>query len=210
MPKPTITYHYDALCGWCYGFTNTLRSLRDKYGETIDFKVVSGGLFVGARVGYLNNVAPYVKDGAYLQVEQRTGMTFGEGFKQRGIADNAMMMDSLPPAIALCIVREERPEKAVDYAALLLKAFYADGLSADDLAQYGQYAAKIGVNIPDFEAKMTATKYIAMAKAEFAACAASGVRGYPALVLKTNTREDFLSNGYSDFATIDNILQQVL
>lgn len=210
MNKPTITYHYDALCGWCFGFSNTVKSLREKYGASVDFQVVSGGLFSGERVGYLNDVAPYVKDGAYLQVEQRTGMKFGAAFIEKGIGNNTMMMDSLPPAIAMCIVREERPEKQMDYAELLLKAFYVDGLSADDLEQYGVYAAQIGVEVPDFVAKMADAKYVAMAKAEFATCAAKGVQGYPAMVLKTETEEGLISNGYADFSSIDDILKQVL
>jgi putative protein-disulfide isomerase len=121
-----------------------------------------------------------------------------------------MMMDSLPPAIAMCIVREERPDKQMDYAELLLKAFYVDGLSADDLEQYGAYAAQIGVEIPSFVAKMTDAKYVAMAKSEFAACAAKGVQGYPAMVLKTETEEGLISNGYADFSSIDDILEQAL
>ncbi|MFW5658939.1 MAG: hypothetical protein ACOCZ8_03040, partial [Bacteroidota bacterium] len=43
--KPTmkVIYVYDALCGWCYGFSPNIQQLHDEFGDRVDFEVVSGG-----------------------------------------------------------------------------------------------------------------------------------------------------------------------
>ncbi|MFB1021906.1 MAG: hypothetical protein QMC40_04005 [Vicingaceae bacterium] len=61
MEKYKLTYCFDALCGWCYGFTNVMEAIYSKYRGKIDFNTVSGGLSLGERAGFINDVAPYIK-----------------------------------------------------------------------------------------------------------------------------------------------------
>ena len=75
-----LIYYFDALCGWCYGFSPVVSKLQETYKNKIDFEVISGGLFLGNRVGTVNDVAPYIKAGAYKSVESRTGVKFGKSF----------------------------------------------------------------------------------------------------------------------------------
>lgn len=92
------------MCGWCYGFTVVMEAIYSKYRDTIDFNVVCGGLALRERAGFINDVAPYCKEGAYLQVEKTTGVRFGELFVNNVLKNNSMFMDSTYLAIALCIV----------------------------------------------------------------------------------------------------------
>ncbi len=49
--KVKLIYVYDALCGWCYGFSPVMMQLHSKYKDSIDFQVVSGGMITGNRIG---------------------------------------------------------------------------------------------------------------------------------------------------------------
>jgi len=49
---------------------------------------------------------------------------FGEGKR---------ILNSLPLAVALCIVKVEQPSKQLEFAKLLLSAVYYDGLNSIDL-----------------------------------------------------------------------------
>jgi len=122
MSTNKITYYFDALCGWCFGFTDVMEQIFQKYGNDIEFEVVSGGLFMGERVGKINDVAPYIKAGAFRSVEQTTGVKFGKDFLENALENNSMEMNSIYPAIALAIVKEVAPKKKMEYASTLLKA----------------------------------------------------------------------------------------
>ena len=76
--KFSIIYVYDALCGWCYGFSPVIKQVFEKYQAQFDFEVISGGMILGERQGPIGEVAAYIK-GAYKTVEDTTGVKFGEG-----------------------------------------------------------------------------------------------------------------------------------
>lgn len=71
MGNYKLTYCFDALCGWCYGYTVVMESIYSKYRGKVDFNVVRGGLALGEREGFKNDVALYIKEVAYLQVEKQ-------------------------------------------------------------------------------------------------------------------------------------------
>ena len=65
MPKTKILYFYDALCGWCFGFSTVIERLKSEFGHEFDFEIVSGGLSLGKKSGPIGEVSPYIKGGAY-------------------------------------------------------------------------------------------------------------------------------------------------
>jgi len=200
MKKGKIIYIYDALCGWCYGFSPVIKQLYTDYQSELDFEVISGGLFVGERIGPINQVAPYIREGAYKSVEATTGVKFGEGFlSQLFSEEDAMTMDSLYPAIALCIVKEQFPDKAVAFAHLLQSAVYDDGIDPIDVAFYTKYAVEMGCEAADFNIKMKSEEYTLKAKSEFAYFQELPVNGFPALILSTEKGAVLLSSGYTAY-----------
>ncbi|WP_282088073.1 DsbA family protein [Aquimarina algiphila] len=206
MKKYKITYYYDALCGWCYGFSPVMNRIYMKYKEKVDFEILSGGLFIGHRVGAINEIAPYIKEGAYKTVEQRTGIEFGKKF----LENDAMILDSLPPAIALCIIKENYPEKTIELSQVLHKAIYFDGIDPSDIGMNSTILQGIGVNIEDLNLKMRDEKYIKMAQQEFTYVASQEVGGFPSVVLKNGTDDIILSRGYVDFDMLDTKLDQII
>jgi len=200
--KLRLVYYYDALCGWCFGFSSTIKKVAEEYSGRIEIKVVSGGLFLGNRAGKVNQVAPHIKAGAYRSVEARTGVKFGESFLNDVFGDGKMTLNSLPPTIALCIVKEKFPTKELKFAELLLKAVYFDGLNPIDVDGLAKYAAKIGFKEEEFKLKMKDSKYQNLAEKEFETFHKSQFRGMPALVLDTNGGQHLISNGYVSFEEI--------
>jgi hypothetical protein len=66
-----IIYIYDALCGWCYGFSPVMQQLQEKYAGKLEFEVLSGGMIMGLRAGPIGEVAAYIEK-AYPDVESET------------------------------------------------------------------------------------------------------------------------------------------
>lgn len=208
--KPKLIYYYDALCGWCYGFSPVIAKLYKEYKNRVDIELISGGLFLEARIGYINDVAPYIKAGAYKNVELTTGVKFGREFLSTIFGDGNIVLNSLPPSIALCIVKEKFPERQLEFGEMLLNAIYFDGLSADDINGFAQYASKIGFDKKEFIDKMENIKYKIEAEKEFEFFKSSPFNGMPTLVLESEGNKIPLSNGYSSFDKLSLKLEHLL
>src|SRR5690606_41305800 len=61
MNKVKIIYVYDAICGWCFGFSPTMAKIKENYKTEIEFDVVSCGIKLGNGVGIIDVVAPDIK-----------------------------------------------------------------------------------------------------------------------------------------------------
>lgn len=194
--KPKLIYYYDALCGWCYGFSPVMFSLEKEYNGRVDFEVISGGLFLGNRAGFVNDVAPHIKSGAYKSVESRTGVKFGEPFLSDVFGEGKMTLNSLPPSIALCIVREKFPTKELEFAEMLLSAVYADGMNPIIVEAYRDYVVRVGFEFEEFSKKMQDDKYKKMAELEFEIFRNSEFSGMPTLILEKDNQQVLISNGY--------------
>lgn len=208
--KPTLTYYFDALCGWCFGFSPVIAEIHDKYQDQLNFEVVSGGLSLGSNSGPIGVVAPYIKAGAYKDVESYTGVKFGEAFVKGTLEEGTMVMNSIPPATALAIVREAHPEKAFEFAGLLHRAVYVDGMEPEDVDGYAKYAAQVGMDPAEFNAKMKDPAYAALAQADFQKANANGANGFPTVILDTGSEKVVLTRGYRDLASFESLLKQAL
>jgi putative protein-disulfide isomerase len=208
--KVKVTYFYDALCGWCFGMTPSLSKLYQKHQQNVEFEVISGGLFLDERAGKVNDVAPHIKKGAYKLVEERTGVKFGKEFLSDLLGKGDNTLDSLLPAIALCIVKESFPERTMEFATSLTRAVYADGIDSIDINAYTQYAIKIGFEESIFQEKIRDKRYESMAQQDFLAYQRSGVRGFPTLVIESEKGASILAQGQSNFSELDKKLSSYL
>lgn len=208
--KLKLVYYYDPLCGWCYGFSSVVSKVEEKYGNQLDIEVVSGGLFLESRAGAINEVAPHIKAGAYKSVESRTGVKFGEAFLADVFGEGKITLNSLPPTIALCIVKEKHPEQELKFAELLLKAVYFDGLDPTNIEGLATYALKVGFDKEEFKTKMNDSKYRDAAEKEFEIFRNSPHSGMPALVLSKDGEEHSISYGYVNFEELDTKLESFL
>lgn len=209
MDKPTLVYIYDALCGWCYGFSPVMKRLQEKYGDRLHFDVLSGGMVMGSRVGPIGQVAPYIA-WAYKQVEERTGVTFGEGFLKGVLEPGTAIFSSEKPGIALTVFKSERPDEAVSFAHDLQRAVYFEGLDLQADPTYAALVQPYGLEGTAFVEKLNDFRFKQKTYAEFQAVSKLGVTGFPTVLLLTPEKKYVLSRGYAPFEELDGRLRQVL
>lgn len=193
--KPAFFYFYDALCGWCYGFSPVVYQLYQHFGPEMDFEVISGGMVTGDRVGRIGEVAGYISE-AYRTVEERTGVTFGPDFLEGTLANGRAVFTSVPAAVAMAIAKEQVPDKQVEFAHLLQRAVYFDGIPPAEAQAYAPYAEQIGMDVPSFTKMMKDLAYRQKAKEEFQITAQIGVRGFPTCFMKTGDQFHLIATGY--------------
>lgn len=204
--KTKILYFYDALCGWCYGFSPVIAKIYEAFQDKFDFEIISGGLKVGAQVGPIGEIAPYIKEGAYKRVEEMSGVKFGDAFINGPMEEGTMILNSIPPAIALAIVKEKAPKKAFEFGAILHRAIYFDGMHPEDIGAYGKYAEFIGFDAASFVEDMSKPIYQELAQRDISFTQKLGINGFPTMVAVKGNEGRIITRGYSNFESIASAL----
>lgn len=212
MQKPTIIYCYDAYCGWCYGFSKVMTSLYEEYKDRFDFEVLSGGMIPKESAQHIGVMASYI-DGAYLRVEEMTGVKFGEDYLWH--IKNPDKSDWFPhsekPAIALAIYRDYHPDDAVLFAADLQYALHYEGRDLTDDEAYRHLLEKYNIPAEEFYEKLHSEVYLDKARHDFSLVKQLQVTGFPAVLLQVDELKFYLlGRGYTDHDTMKQRFDQVI
>jgi putative protein-disulfide isomerase len=196
MERPVINYIYDPLCGWCYGFSQVIQDFYAEHKDEIDFRVLSGGMIIGGREGPLSDMANYLKE-AYKEVENTTGVKFGEDFLKKLDRPGDEELSSLPGALATTTFRMYQPDNAIAFAARIQKAIYYEGLSPTTAKTYGYCAEDFGMNADDFMKLMVSKEKLELVKKEFEVVKNWGIRGFPTVVYQKQEKGQIIARGYT-------------
>lgn len=197
-----LVYVFDAYCGWCHGFGPALREVTGRHpGLPVD--VISGGLFTGARrvpIGEFGFI-----DGANAQISELTGAEFGEAYGKL-VAEGSFVMDSEAAARGFAALRDAAPDRAVELAEAVQRAFYIDGRSLSEVATYRDVAVAAGLDAGAVVAAFESPEAAAAARADFERATDLGVRGFPTLLAVEGGRTTVLADGR---ATADEIIARL-
>lgn len=208
MAKSNVLYIYDPLCGWCYGFSPVVQRINKQYHNRINIDVLSGGMVVGARVQPLSASWGYIGRSLHI-VEDMAGVKFGAGFRALG-EEGSYLYDSEPACIAMTIFKQERRERAVEFAHDIQRALFYDGRSLNDPNTYRDLVAPYGLDADTFIAAMSDEYYQGAAYREFDTVAEMGVSGYPMLLHIGERRASVLAYGYRAYDEVAAALDTAL
>ena len=199
-----IIYVYDALCGWCYGFSPVMIQFQEKYKESIDVEVISGGMITGNRIGPIGEVAYYINQ-AYINVEKLTGAKFGVNFLNKTLKEGHAIFTSIPPAIALSVFKKtDSLGNSVLFASELQKAIYYEGIEPNNSTEYAKIASKFGIDSESFITKFDDPKYTKLAFVDFEKSSTLGVKGFPTVFLEINGVHHKIGSGFMPFNHLEN------
>jgi len=208
MIKDTIYYVYDPLCSWCYGFSPVIKKLKNVYQDQIDFQVISGGMQSGERKQPVSAIRDYLK-GAYKNVTERTGVVFGDKF-MTVLEDGNRMLDSIPPSIALSVIKDKKPEEALNFAATIQEAIYYDGMDWNSVEAYYPYLEKYDIDAEDFKMNFEDPVYKEKTLEDFKMAANFGVTGFPSVILKKDDNYYMIAQGFVPFEQLNATIEQVI
>ncbi|MCU0352844.1 MAG: DsbA family protein [Cytophagales bacterium] len=209
MKLPALLYVYDPLCGWCYGFSPVLKKLRDDFQDKLHFEVLSGGMVMGDRVGPIGQVAPYIK-WAYKDVENRTGVQFGEAFLNDVLEPGTAVFSSEKPCIALTVFKSHQPENAVSFAHDLQYAVYHDGKDLTTDETYLNLVAPYGIDGRQFVQQLNSEEFKRKTHQEFKLVSEMGVSGFPTVLLLTEKQNYLLARGYTDYQPLHDTVEKII
>lgn len=210
--RPALYYCYDAYCGWCYGFSPVITKIHQEYKQQLSFEVLSGGMIIPQSPQPIGVIAPIVQKG-YQQVENRTGVKFGQDFLWHIF--NPEKSDWFPssekPAVALAILRESQPERQIEFASDLQYALNFEGRDLCDNEAYRHLLEKYQLDPETFYSQLRDPEYLEKARYDFALCQQLQVTGYPSVFIQTADSKFYLvARGYTDFETVSARIINVL
>ena len=206
--KPTIFYVYDALCGWCYGFSPVINTFYEAHKDDYNFRVLSGGMVTGDRIGPIAEVATFIKEG-YINVQDRTGIKFGDPFLQKLFNDSSDIYTSVPAGMALALFRTQQPENELAFASRMQNAIYYEGMPPADWNTYGKCASEFGLNASDFAEKLQNPKLLELTQQEFKVVENWGIKGFPTVLLQQGAKAYVITRGYSSIEEMEDILDKI-
>lgn len=213
--KKNLIYCYDAYCGWCYGFRPVMKKIGLAFQDELNIEVLSGGMVLPEVPQPISATAPYIQK-AYKTVEEHTGEKFGDDFLWHIFhsGESDWFPDSLKPAIALCILKEYDPEKALNFASDLQYALNFEGRDLTDDEAYRHLLPAYHLEEESFYQKLHHPEYEEKARYEFSLVKQLKVTGFPTVFIQANEQRFFLAaKGYTDYDTlktrIANILEQI-
>ncbi len=204
-----IIYIYDALCGWCYGFSPEVKKLEKTWRDKLPFEVLSGGMVPATRAHPLSTMAAYIKN-AHKQVEQLSGVKFGSAFLNDTLNSTTLVMNSEPPALALSIAKKHYPELGVSFAHEIQYSFYYEGHDLNAEETYKNIAKKLDMQTALFSNFKENEQAIADTIEEFRVVQHLGVSGFPSLLLQQGEQLQWLSRGYSSYEQINEKLSSLV
>ncbi len=186
-----LIYVWDAYCGWCYGFSKSLKAFHENHPE-LPLTVLSGGLFVGERkqpIGAYTHIPE-----ANKRISQLTGVEFGDSY-QSLLKEGTFILDSEAAAIGFSALRSFAPERSLNLASSMQRAFYYEGKSLSDPATYQEIAIAHNLDPEAVLARFDDVTSTKDAQADFMKVQQLGVHSYPTLLLQKGNEYIGLGGG---------------
>jgi putative protein-disulfide isomerase len=202
--KKEILYIYDALCGWCYGFSEVIKIFEEKYTSEYNFKVLSGGLIKGDRIGPIGEMANYILN-AIPHLEKTTGQKIGQAFIDV-LKDGTRVQDSTIPARTLCVFKSISSGMEIQIAHKIQQMQFIHGLDLCIAESYKEICDDLKISIDEFKVQLASEEIIQMAQLEFNQVSAWGINGFPAVILDRGDALIAISNGYTSLENLESNL----
>lgn len=201
-----IYYVMDTMCGWCYGFSDVITNIQDKYKDVYDFSILPGGMWIGNDVKVMDDkLATYIK-GHNVKLEEITDKKFGEAYKKNILGSRDVILDSLPGAKAVVLIQRLKKEVAFPFLKKIQEAFFIHGQDPNKLETYFALAESFQISKEVFEQAFRSKELTEETSKAFEMVASMGAMSFPTVVEVDNGKGRIISQGYSTFAELDRIL----
>jgi putative protein-disulfide isomerase len=189
-----------------------MRKIAMEFNDKMHTEVLSGGMILPDKPYHIIHTAQYVQK-AYKHVEERTGIKFGEDYLWHVFHpdESDWFLNSMKPAIAMCIFKEYHPHQQAAFAADLQYAHHYEGRDLTDNESYRHLLHKYEIPEDEFYNKMSDDAYAEKARYEFALVKQLRVTGFPSVLIQTGESKFYqVARGYTDYDTVKRNIQSVL
>jgi len=203
--KTEIYYVMDTMCGWCYGSSDVITMIQEKYKDIYDFNLLPGGMWTGDNVKKMSTgLRDYVK-GHNVEVEKLTGKSFGEGYNKNVLEENSIVLDSFPGAKAVVIIQKLKKEVAFSYLKRIQEAFFVFGKDMNNVEIYSKIAESFSISREEFEKEFYSEDIRQETFKCFDMANIMGAEVFPTVISQEGTKVTIMAQGYNSYDDLDRI-----
>lgn len=204
MSQDTIYYVGDPLCSWCYGFAPEISKVKEHYSGKLEFEIIMGGLRPN-NTETMKDLGDFLKH-HWEQVEERSGQKFNYGL----LSDYSFVYDTEPPARAVWVVRQLKPEAEFSFFKDVQVLFYLENKNTNFKESYVSLLTKHEIDIEKFNALFDSDDAKFGVNQDFRFAGELGVRGFPSVLLKKGEEWILISNGYSGSESVIKTIDRAM
>ena len=208
MEKPTLIYSYDPLCGWCFGFHPVMEKLSKRFGDQLNIEVLPGGLAIDENAESIGEGYNYIRS-ALVQVEERTGVKFGDSFK-RMAEQGTYYYDSEPPCRVLNTIIQLAPEYSLEFAGVLQKSLFVDGKNLNEWSTFQDLIQEYPISPRKAEALYTSRELKKSTREKFQWARKNNASSFPTLLLNIGDELAVLSRGYRPYEILESHIHHLI
>ncbi len=198
----SLIYVGDTLCSWCYGFAPELDKFIEKHPE-LTLRMVQGGLRPNG-VEMVHEMEDFLKS-HWIEIEKRTGQPFSFDM----FSNENFVLDTEPASRAVVVCRMMAPDKELEFFKAVQKAFYVKNRDTNLLETFVEVAEEFGLDTQKFAELFESEEAKYATKTDFQLSSEMGIKGFPSVVVKLGKQFFMISNGYREFADLEEVYQNV-
>ena len=198
----SLIYIGDTLCSWCYGFAPELDKFIEKHPE-LTLRMVQGGLRPNG-VEMVHQMEEFLKS-HWIEIEKRTGQPFSFDM----FTNEDFVLDTEPASRAVIVCRMMDPTKELAFFKAVQIAFYVKNRNINLLETFLEVADEFGMDKSRFEELFESEEAKYATKTDFQLSSEMGIKGFPSVVVKLGKQFYMISNGYREFADLEEVYKNV-
>jgi putative protein-disulfide isomerase len=205
LDVPHLIYVMDPMCSWCYGFAPVLHKLKTEQEGKVKFKLVLGGLRPGTTEPMSDEMKAAVKQ-HWQEVEKATEQAFDFGFFER----DSFVYDSEPACRAVVTMRYLQPEKELEMAEEVQRAFYSRNNDVTKAEVLAEIALGLGIAEDTFLEKFQSDEMKEKTQQDFLIARHLQANAFPSVYLLVGHNLSLLSRGYRLYDALKAKLEEAL
>lgn len=204
-----LIYVHDPMCSWCWGFSDSYRSLIEHLPDSIEVVRLLGGLAADSDEAMPEPMKAMLQE-TWRRIEQ---VVPGKHFNFDFWRNCAPRRSTYPACRAVIAAREQGGEYDDLMTLQIQRAYYQQARNPSDNETLIELSAEMGLDAELFASQLVSSETQQQLVDEISLARSMGINGFPSLVLDIDGRLESILVNYTDvnsmLAQIDESLNRV-
>lgn len=203
--KNTLLYFGDPMCSWCWGIAPEIDKLKDYFTDTLDFKLIMGGLRPGGGESWNDRMKQFLRN-HWEHVTEKSGQPFSFDLLDR----EEFSYDTEPPCRSVKVAQSLDPAIDLPFYHDVQYQFYVENKDPAKIGFYESICKKNDISFGEFSKRFESDTFKARVQKEFRFTQQLGVSAFPTVLLQLDQQLQLVTYGYSEFEQMKSRIEQLM